>query len=424
MTERRGLDYAVVLAAAFVLWIPVALFGTQGFSALLGLAAIPAAFFAPLKKTNRIVVAIALLAVWATASSLWSAESTRIIAGNLSHGDFNVDAAGIRILLTTLAGILVIGAALRLPEAGGRRAVYVMLAALAVHGVLTLLMGLLKDVALDAYAPFSDREKEAPQNILRTANAFLLGLPVLVGAACALPDRFRRATLAGLLVLPAIAFVMIGSDVAFLGVCLMLVAIGVVTIWPRGGFKILFTAISMLILASPIVLGVGGKAISNAGVPLPSSVQSRVWAWELTTEKILERPITGHGIEASKEWRETFADRPVLLKEMIDRTGIDDGRWQVYRILPGHPHNMGLQLWAETGLVGVCLAILALLSIGWRLPAPGSLADTERVAIAAMVGASFSLFSLSYSVWNEAFWATVALAIAGIILMSRRLRPV
>ncbi|MGB3627212.1 MAG: O-antigen ligase family protein [Henriciella sp.] len=424
MTKTSGFSYAVVLAAAFVLWVPVALFGTQGFSALLGLAAIPAAFFAPLKRTNIIALAVALLALWATATSLWSAENTAIVAGDLAHGNFNVDAAAIRILLTVLAGTLVLAAALRLEPSRGQIAVYVMLAMLAIHGGLTLAMALLPEVALDAYAPFSDRDREAPQNILRSANAFLLGLPVLLGAACLLPKRAPGLVVTALLAASFLAFYLVGSDVAWIGILLIAVALGVIHLLPKSGFKALFAVIAAFVLASPVILGFGGAAVSDAGMPLPSSVQSRVWAWQLTTDKILERPLTGHGIEASKEWRETFGDRPDLMDQMIERTGIDDGRWKVYRILPGHPHNMGLQLWAETGFIGIVLALISLLAIGWSLPPPAALPSATRIAAAGLTAASFALFSLSYSVWNEAFWATVALAAAGILLLSRWLdRP-
>ncbi|MEQ9314844.1 MAG: O-antigen ligase family protein, partial [Henriciella sp.] len=213
-------------------------------------------------------------------------------------------------------------------------------------------------------------------------------------------------------------------DVAWIGIILIAAALGLVHVLPRSGFKALFGAMAAFILASPVILGFGGAAVSNAEVPLPSSVQSRVWAWQLTTEKVLEQPLIGHGIEASKEWRETFGDRPELMQQMIDRTGIDDGRWKAYRILPGHPHNMGLQIWAETGIVGVALAIIALLALGWSLPVPAALPSTIRVAVASLTAAGFALFSLSYSVWNEAFWATIALSGAGIILLSRWLdRP-
>lgn len=424
MTKSRGFSYAVVLAAAFVLWVPVALFGTQGFSVLLGLAAIPAAFLAPPKRINLIAVTVALLALWATVSSLWSAENTAIVAGDLTQGDFNVDAAAIRILLTVLSGALVLGAALRLPRSSGRIAVFVMLGMLAIHGCLTLAMALLPEVALDAYAPFSDRVKEAPQNILRAANAFLLGLPILLGAGCLLPRRVCVFLIPGLLIVSFAAFYLIGSDVAWIGVALITGAIILIHLLPKNGFKAFFAMIAAFVLASPVLLGVGGAAISDAGLPMPSSVQSRVWAWQLTTDKALERPLTGHGIEASKEWRETFGDRPDLMEDMIERTGIDDGRWKAYRILPGHPHNMGLQLWAETGLVGIILAVLSLLAIGWALPAPAALPTPTRIAAASLTAGSFALFSLSYSVWNEAFWATVVLAAAGIILLSRWLdRP-
>ena len=43
MSQARGSGYAVVLAAAFVLWVPVALFGAQGYSGLIGLTGIAAA---------------------------------------------------------------------------------------------------------------------------------------------------------------------------------------------------------------------------------------------------------------------------------------------------------------------------------------------------------------------------------------------
>lgn len=423
MTKSRGISYAVVLAAAFVLWTPVALAGTQGFSALLGLAAIPAAFLAPLKRVNAITLTVALIALWATVSSLWSEENSAIIAGTLASGDFNIGAAAIRFALTALAGILVISAALRISPSSSRTALFVMLACLIIHAVWTLAMAFAPGWILSLYAPFSDVEKEAPQNMLRSTNAFLLGLPILIGAMCALPGKLPVPSIVALLIAAFIIFCIIGSDVAWIGVVLIALAIGLIFIANRNGFRILFASMAAFVLVSPLVLGIGGTAVSDAGMPLPSSVQSRVWAWQLTTEKIAERPITGHGIEASKEWRETFGDHPDLLEQMVARTGIDDGRWDVYRILPGHPHNMGLQIWAETGLIGALLVIALLLLIGWRLPAPAALPLSTSVAIAALGAASFSLFSLSYSVWNEAFWATVVLAAAGVILVHKRLTP-
>lgn len=423
MTEKRGSGYAIVLAAAFVLWVPVALFGAQGYSGLIGLTAIAAAFFAPLLRTNVVVFPVLALAIWSAASTLWSPEGGTMVAGALGKGNFNVDSAAVRILLTVLAGTLTLAAARRVPAGSGRLSFYVVAGMLALHGILTLTAGLLPEVALDSYAPFSDRRTEAPQNILRSANAFLLGLPILLGAACAFAGRAMVGVCLAILAVSFMAFLYVGSDVALLGIVTISVSIGAALIFLHSGFRILLAGISAIILISPVLLGYGGAALSRTDVPLPSSVQSRVWAWQLTMEKTAERPLTGHGIEASKEWRETFGDNPELLRQMIERTGIDDGRWEVYRILPGHPHNMGIQLWAETGFIGVCLAILSLLVIGWKLPKPGEMELQTRIATASLIGASFALFSLSYSVWNEAFWATIGLAAAGVILMDRATRP-
>jgi hypothetical protein len=57
--------------------------------------------------------------------------------------------------------------------------------------------------------------------------------------------------------------------------------------------------------------------------------------------------------------------------------------------------------------------------IGFRLPRPSQLQPAIRFAIAGMAGAAFSIFNFSYSVWNEAFWSGLALAVAMLILLSR-----
>ena len=53
-----------------------------------------------------------------------------------------------------------------------------------------------------------------------------------------------------------------------------------------------------------------------------------------------------------------------------------------------------------------------------------SISSRTRVLLisAGLLAAAVSLFSFSYSVWNEAFWATLALSVAGLVLLSRRER--
>ena len=209
----------------------------------------------------------------------------------------------------------------------------------------------------------------------------------------------------------------LGSAAGLLSVLLAPIAIGIVTLLPRIGFKVLFTGMSLVILAAP-GLGLLAGLAARFGIIVPNSFQARLWAWELVTGKLAEQPIQGHGIEAASTWRETYSDHPEWLAEMVAR-GEPEYAWAVYPVVPTHPHNMGLQIWAETGLVGAVLAAGTLLAIGWRLPNPASLSSQFRLGIAGLAGSALSLFSFSYSVWNEAFWASIVLAVLALIIISR-----
>ena len=135
----------------------------------------------------------------------------------------------------------------------------------------------------------------------------------------------------------------------------------------------------------------------------------------------MERPILGHGIEAASTWRETYASHPEWLAEIVSR-GEPEYAWSVYPVVPTHPHNMALQIWVETGLVGALLAAATVIAIGWSLPRPRALSPSFRLGIAGLAGATLSLFSFSYSVWNEAFWAAIVLAVISLIVISRGMR--
>ena len=152
-----------------------------------------------------------------------------------------------------------------------------------------------------------------------------------------------------------------------------------------------------------------------AGAALPGSFQSRVWSWDVVVGKIQEKPLIGHGIEASKTWRESYSDHPQWLAQLPDF-------WATYPVVPGHPHNMALQIWAETGMVGAGLVALTLAFIAICLPDGQTMRPDVRYASAGMLASAVSLFSFSYSVWNEAFWASLVLAACSIVLLSKRER--
>jgi hypothetical protein len=83
---------------------------------------------------------------------------------------------------------------------------------------------------------------------------------------------------------------------------------------------------------------------------------------------------------------------------------------------------MALQIWAETGLTGAWLVAVSLVALSLHLPRPQDLRAEIRFAAAGLAGAATVIFSFAYSLWNEGFWAALALMAAAIILWHRTLK--
>ena len=126
----------------------------------------------------------------------------------------------------------------------------------------------------------------------------------------------------------------------------------------------------------------------------------------------------GHGPEASHTWKDTFAEHPEWLAEATARYG-DTTVWSAYQVIPIHPHNMALQVWAETGMVGATLAAAFLIFLGWRLKSPAQWPPISRYAAAGLIGVCIAICSFAYSMWNEAFWASAIIA-SGVVLLQAR----
>ncbi len=128
-----------------------------------------------------------------------------------------------------------------------------------------------------------------------------------------------------------------------------------------------------------------------------------------------DAPFIGHGLNAARTWRETYSSRPDWLAQLPDF-------WNDYPIVPGHPHNMALQIWAETGMVGAVLAALCLVGLAFHLPRPSELRPEIRFAAAGLAGAAASDFICPNSFWNDGFGAALALAATALVLWNRTLQ--
>lgn len=415
--KMRGMSYAPFLAAAFLLWPLTSMAGTQGNVLLLALAAIPALFVARpgIRPAHYLLAGMAFL-VWAVASEYWSPVSRGITSGTLMGGDFAIRSAGLRIILTLFFTTLLIAGALRIVPGRAQISSRLILGSLSIHGLLILLSPVFATSVMPVfYGDDPLNHSSGFQNLDRGANAFALVLPVLVAYLGARPGLAWKGLALMIALASLVSFGVLGSSAAMFGAILMLVAFVIVRVFPKFGLRGLFTAVAAYIALAPIVMSGLLYMLGRSGMTLPGSFQSRAWSWEIVVGKIRDAPLMGHGIEASKSWQDTYAAYPEWMAQLPDF-------WARYPVVPGHPHNMALQIWAETGAVGALVAALTILLIGWRLPIGHNLRADVRYAIGGMLAAAFCLFSFSYSVWNEAFWSTLALAVVALIVLSRRVR--
>lgn len=411
------MSYAPILAAAFVLWPVIGLLGAQGYGPLLAITALPALALARPRMPPAIYALMALAFVgWVAASESWSPATRGLISGNLLEGNFAISAASVRIVLTALFGMLAVAGALRIASGQAQVSTQVMLWAFAVQGLLVAASAVFgHQVVAIIYGADPAEQAQGFQNIARNANAFLIVLPILVAYVAARPGWRWKGVSTAIVLVAALIVALNDSDAALIGIVFMLLASFIVWLAPKTGYRWLISLMAGYIAAAPVMIATAINMMQKMGVELPASFQSRAWSWELVIGKAVEKPLTGHGVAAAKTWRDTYSDHPAWLAQLPDF-------WASYPVVPGHPHNMALQVWAETGMVGAVLAGLTLVVIAFRLPMPKTLRPDVRYAIAGLVGVVASLFSFSYSVWNDSFWASVVLAACAIILLSHRNR--
>ncbi|MGH1422828.1 MAG: O-antigen ligase family protein [Hyphomonas sp.] len=409
--------FAPVLAGLFVLWPVMAALGAQGFAPmvlLMGVAALvlsrpkwpPAPYF---------IVFICFVG-WVVATEWWSPRSQELISGSLQGGDFAIRAVSLRIGLAALFCTLAIAGALRIPDKSANKSARIILCAFAVHGLMLVAIAIpeVRETVLQwAYRDDLADISSGQQNIGRAANAFALCLPLLVSYLFVRHGWFGKATTLIIVVSAVAAFQLLDASSAVIGALMMIFCMVVVWLARQSGFRILLSLIGSYIAATPVIYGIGIATLRDGDVDLPASFQSRVWAWDLVIQKTIERPFMGNGLGASKTWNETYRAFPEWMAQV-------PAHWADYRIIPGHPHNMALQIWAETGVVGSVLSGLACVALAFSLPRPKDMRADIRYATAGLIGVTITMFSFAYSVWNEAFWASVAMIVVATIIVARR----
>lgn len=413
--------FAPFLVVAMVVWPIIAYMGAQGYSGALGIAALLGLAYVRVREVAFYVIALIAFVAWIIAAGFWSPEADGLLTGSLLQGSLSMDMPSMRFALTALAGLGVIVATYQVGKGASRVSLGVIVGVAMAQFLGVVVTALFMPQILAVLAPISDPVLEMPANLIRNANAFMLLLPFLLAWVWHREGSdYGRIAAIGIGLITFAAFAQTGTQTGLVGMIFMFICMAVVKAAPTNGFRYIFSTLAVYVCTAPILLGWGLAQIRALGVPLPQSFFSRTYSWELVRSKINEAPLAGHGLEASHTWRDTFGDHPAWLADAVARYDESvEFAWEVYPVIPVHPHNMPLQVWAETGMIGATLGAIFLFFLGWRLKAPKDWSPVTRYAAAGLIGANIAVCSFAYSMWNEAFWASVVIAAAVILLQAR-----
>lgn len=363
--------------------------GALMLAAIAGLAGLAAAPWLAVawrfRPPHRAVAALGVFVIWAAATSLWSP---------VRDGD-NVP---VFLLVAATSALFVAGCG-RLGNSGRARTQ----AALA-FGAVSASVVFLGEAATGGAITAADRTSEVPQEqIWRSLGHGVSALVLLVPPVVALVWREGWPGRAAALLVIAAALVggeVFGLTINLVGLAAAGLAMAAAAAAPRSTLRGLGLIAAALTLVAP-VLGPLARLVPPAlSDRLPLTWAHRLETWSYAADRILQSPLWGRGFDSARGIPETLTLRGVELA-----------------YIPLHPHNLGLHVWLETGLIGAALLAATLLMGSRRIAAAEGLGRRQAVAAAGAGAAFVAMSQASYGAWQEWWLAAAALAAGACLLL-------
>lgn len=111
-----------------------------------------------------------------------------------------------------------------------------------------------------------------------------------------------------------------------------------------------------------------------------ANIHERLEIWTFIAGKIAEKPLTGHGVEATKNLKSD---------EVLPYNNASNFL---------HPHNAFLQIWVETGILGALLTCAFFVFVGSRILAAPSIAQPLYLAVTTSI---LCMLSTGYGLWQS-----------------------
>ncbi len=387
--------FCTAMLVVFGLVMPVAYAGSEGeaiVAAAGGLISLP--FVLRLRAPPLGVALIAALAVWAVVTFAWSPLLPNLFA---IHRYKQLEAlTALKLLLQAVLYPAFVFGALRLPPDRRDRA-------LQITGALLLAVAAILAVEaaeggkifwwLNSFGKHPLRPDLAKRDAARGCyTVALLFWPLALMFWRKIPVAIPGVVV----VANVVSALMLGVDSPAAAMILSLLVFAAARVNARAATWACMVAVVAYHLAAPLVFLPHGHTVTDIPADMGKlSWHIRVDIWRFASLLIAHKPILGYGLDASR----------------------------VYPThIPMHPHDAAIQLWLETGVVGV---LLAALFWGWLFYRIERISRTDPVWAAAACATAVAYLligAVSFGVWQE-WWlglGAVAIALCGMVLKARR----
>ena len=386
-----------LLAVAGLLFFPVAVFAPIQLSGLLALTTAGLLFFyARARRWPRLDWALWLplvaLVLWADTTLLWAVDAELGATEALRFAAMIVGAA------------VVVAGARTLDDDGRARVARFLVLGTAIGAVLLAVEIATRGAILEAGRAMLGRDGPFIFSVAfnrATAAIAVLAWPVaLVHLRRRHPFRAAATIAFGLF-----AIVLLDKNASAIALTLGGLAFAAAWFAGRAMAGALAIAIAAATLAAPLVPQhvLEPKAVARAHPDISFSEYHRLIIWRFVAEKIVERPLHGWGMNAS---RVIPGGKELEITAIPERAPRGSGDNPAEK-LPLHPHSAPLQLWLELGLPGAVLGAAFAAIVAWRLRDRTMDRATRATALGCLVSAA-TIFFMSFSVWQS--WWLAALA--------------
>ncbi len=389
---RDALAYMVVVLTPAIAYV-----GNLGFAPMAALLGMGALVLIGRKASPSVGVAILLaLLLWALASMSWSPAAPL-------HPDFHryksVEAlTGIKLVFELAFYTTLVMAMRQVSDATAARVSLILalgLAALAALTAVEAVDGAVLYQWIKGAAHQKTRPDLAARNVARACYvAAVFFWPAVL--------RLRRAHLpllvAVLVVGLGVSATLFKVDSPILALLLAAGVFAAVQAFGRGAIWVLLIGAVVYFASAPLVADYATHLFHPHAVAAGIAKQSwavRLDIWRFASGEIMQNPLRGWGLDASRSWPNN---------------------------IPLHPHDAALQLWLELGVAG---AALAALFWAWLFVRIGAMVEVDRnmaAAAAAAATAYLTIGALSFGVWQEWWLAVGAVAVVAcnFVAASRR----